>query len=122
MNYPEGKFIDIYSAEIALDKITVDDDGILQVQGFGSRTKEFINTHRFRQIHMKKSEFKTDKTLITGFYLGYWQSHGTKYSRSIYNLLKCLQNIGGMNKILTDIGSWMNLFFCAGLIRVYFAQ
>lgn len=27
-----------------------------------------------------------------------------------------------MNKILTDVGSWINIFLTAGLIKVYFAQ
>jgi uncharacterized membrane protein len=27
-----------------------------------------------------------------------------------------------MNKILTDIGSWLNLILCASLVKVYFAE
>jgi hypothetical protein len=69
---PDTKFMSVFVSEISLDKITVNDDSKLQVQGFGDRTKEFINTKAFREIHMKKSYYKTDKKLITGFYIGYW--------------------------------------------------
>lgn len=71
---------------------------------------------------MSSSSFKTDATLITGFYVGFFHDNTMIYSRKVYTLLNCLKNIGGMNKILTDIGSWLNLLLCAGLVRVYIAE
>lgn len=111
--------MDIYVSQLGLDSITIDDQSILQI-GYSSRTKKFLNNKVFRRIHMPTSDFTTDKKLISGFYVGYWHD-GTKYSRKIYSFIACLKNIGGMNKILTDIGSWLNMFLCASLIRVYFA-
>lgn len=71
---------------------------------------------------MQQSTFKKTKAkLLTGFYLGFWPD-GMYYSRKIFSLLTCLQKIGGFNKIFTDMGSWLNMFLCAGLVQVYIAE
>lgn len=68
------------------------------------------------------SSLKTNRNLIHGFYVGYWRDSTMHYSRKVFPLLTCLKDIGGMNSILTLIGSWLNLIFCAGLVKVYIAE
>lgn len=74
-----------------------------------------------RKIQMKRTGFGGSGKVINGFYLGFWQD-GTKYTRKIATVVDTLKNIGGMNKILTDVGSWLNVLLCAGLVKVYFAE
>lgn len=60
--------------------------------------------------------------MIQGFYVGFWRDATMHYARKVFPALTCLKDIGGMNSILTLLGSWLNLIFCAGLARVYMAE
>lgn len=54
--------------------------------------------------------------------MGFWRKSGEKFIRKVNTIRKCLKSIGGMNKILTDIGSLLNMLLCAGLVKVYIAE
>ena len=58
---------------------------------------------------------------MNAFYIGTW-NEGKSYQRTIYSVLDCLGNIGGLSDAVGKLCGFANFLFTGYLLKVYMAE